>query len=111
MLEFNNIITSLNIKSIGLNTKQDEELYLALIILQTEIENLNIIMPFNIKVSDKPDIQIQTKNNSIGIEITFALNQTLQKAKIIRNELDSSLILEPSLYKNNKDKKYILKNY
>ncbi len=102
-------IQSLNIKGIGLNNKQDEELYLTLKILKTKINQLNITLPFNILISDKPDIRIQTENINIGIEITFALNETLQKAKRIRDKLDPSLILEPSLYKNNKGRDYILK--
>lgn len=105
--QIDNKIRSLNIKAIGLNNKQDEELYLTLKILKTKMNQLNITLPFDILISDKPDIRIQTKNIKIGIEITFALNEAFQKAKRIRDKLDPSLILELSLHQIEKDKKNI----
>jgi len=101
-------LQKLNLSHIGNNNKQDEELFLTLKILD-EITLLNIETPFTITISDKPDIRIFSKNKEIGIEVTFAINEALQKAKKIRNSINPNLTLEPILHKLNKDKKYIEK--
>jgi hypothetical protein len=91
-------IEKLNITSIGTNNKKDEELYLALKVLQTDLNTLDIAFPFILEISDKPDIRIVMENCKIGIEVTFAINEVYQKAKRIRDNKNPSLILEPVLY-------------
>ncbi len=100
-------IKSLNIKGIGTNNKQDEELYTVLKVLQTDYKALGITFPFNVEVSDKPDIILDTNNCKIGIEITFALNEACQKARKTRDEKYPKSIIEPSLYNVRKDRGYI----
>ena len=93
----------LNIKGIGKNKKQDGELYIVLRVLQLDCEALGVTFPFFVEVSDKPDIILTTNSFDIGIEVTFALNQTLQKARRIRDKKDPKLDIEPSVYNIHKD--------
>ncbi len=97
----------INIGKIGRNSTEDEELYFVLRFLQNNINDICLSFPFSILLQDKPDIVLEDQYKVIGIEITFAINESYQKAKMIRDEANTSLILEPSLYKNNKDRKYI----
>ncbi len=97
----------INIGKIGKNSTEDEELYFVLCFLQNNINDICLTFPFSILLQDKPDIVLKDQYKDIGIEITFAMNEPYQKAKMIRDETNTSLILEPSLYKNNKDRKYI----
>ncbi len=96
-------IKSLNVKRIGTNNKQDEELYTVLKVLQTDYKALGVTFPFNVEVSDKPDIILDTNNCKIGVEVTFALNETLQKARKIRDKKDLKLDMEPSIYNIHRD--------
>ncbi len=97
----------INIGKIGRNSSEDEELYFVLRFLQNNLNDICLTFPFSILLQDKPDIVLKDKYKDIGIEITLAINESYQKAKMIRDEENTSLILEPSLYKNNKDRKYI----
>lgn len=105
--DIQNEIYKLNIKTLGLNETQNEELYLILKFLLTDMENINLAFPYYIEVKDKPDIRIIKNNRTIGIEIRFAINQTLQKAKMIREKMNPDFLIEPSLYKKNQSSKDI----
>jgi hypothetical protein len=96
-------IKKLNIKGIGTNDKHDEELYTVLKVLQTDYKVLCVTFPFIIEKFETPDIILNTNNCEIGIEITFALNQTLQKARKIRDKKNPKLDMEPSMYNIHKD--------
>jgi len=102
-------IDELDIKKIGLNETQEEELYLILKFLTTEMKNINLSFPYTVEVKDKPDIRIIKNNKIIGIEIRFAINETLQKARMDREKINTSFLLEPSLYKEKKSSKDIRK--
>ena len=105
--DIQNEIDTLNIKKLGLNKTQEEELYLTLKFLLTDMKNIDLSFPYHIEVKDKPDIRIIKNNKTIGIEVRFILNQTLQKAKMIREQINSNFLIEPSLYRENKSRKDI----
>ena len=108
--DMRSIINNLKIEHIGENkSTRKEELYLVLRLLSTDMKKINLTFPYIIEVKDKPDIRIIKDSYVIGIEITFALNKTLQKAKKIRDKLNSSFLLEPSLYKDDMSAKDIKK--
>ena len=100
-------IENINISKVGKNTTSEEELYSVLRFLQCHSKDINLTLPCSILVQDKPDIVLQDKYKEIGIEVTFAVNEAYQKAKMIRDEMNPRLIIEPSLHKNNKNRKYI----
>ena len=108
--DIQHIFNKLNIKKLGCNEKQTEELYLILKFLLIDMKKINLTFPYTIEIKDKPDIRIFKNNYTIGIEITFAISQTLQKAKISRAKLNSNLLLEPGLYKKNMSAKDIEKS-
>ncbi len=74
-------------------------------VLQLKLHDVKIIK------SESPDFVIDSNNKKIGVEITRALDQNLQKVHSIRNNEFNNIPFCPTLFEDKKMSKKKLKNY
>ena len=81
------------------NKKEIEKILIDELFKNKEIFPLNID---DIVYREKPDCCIEIDNIKLGIEITIAMNESLKKAKEVRNEIDSSISFCPTMFEKRK---------
>ncbi len=101
-------IDNVNIGQVGKNLTENEEFYFVLMFLQSNMNDIGLTFPFLLRRQDRPDIVLKNEDKEIGVEITHAVSEAYQKAKMIRDKINPSFVLEPILHQENRDKKYIM---
>jgi len=76
------------------------------LMITTLIENEKLLLPFEGAVSiekiESPDYCLCRGSYKIGVEITRAMDENLNKACVERNKLDKSIPFSPTLFENEK---------
>ena len=76
-------------------------------LLNKLLENKDQLLPMhkNINIEynkEKPDCHLYLDNLTIGIEITCAMDENLQKTRKIRDSLDSTIMFSPIIFEKKK---------